>query len=490
MQPKAIVIGAGIAGIAAAIRLNVKGFSVKVLEKNSYPGGKLSEIKLGDYRFDAGPSLFTMPQYVEELFELAGRNPKDFFDYIRLKEVCHYFWNDGSAFVASADNEEFANNAAETFNCTPDQIKKKLKKAEFIERTTGKLFLEQSLHDWKGFANLATAKAVIRMPKLGINKTLHQVNERSFNDPKLVQIFDRYATYNGSDPFQTPGIMEVIPHYEYNVGAYFPTEGMVSITNVLVELATDLGVEFFYNTKVREIVHDNSRIIGVNTDQNEFFDAELVYSNMDVYYTFKQLLRGVKFPEKKLNQERSSSALIFYWGMNKTFQNLGVHNIFFADKYKDEFESIFRTKKVFKDPTVYIHVSSKVKEDDAPEGCENWFVMVNTPPKGDINWHEFINMTRTNIINKLSRILGEDISQSISCEETLFPETIESRTMSYQGSLYGASSNSKFSAFMRHPNFHSKLKGLYFVGGSVHPGGGIPLCLLSAKIATDHAPAV
>ncbi|MCB9188835.1 MAG: phytoene desaturase [Flavobacteriales bacterium] len=486
MARKAIVIGAGIAGIASSIRLRIKGFDVEVYEKNSYPGGKLTELNLGDFRFDAGPSLFTMPQYVEELFRMAGRNPEDYFDYVKLDNVCHYFWDDGKQFVASADPQSFAQEAGKNFNCDSSEITAKLEKAAYIEATTGKLFLEQSLHDWKGFVNKETLIALSRIPKLGLNKTLNEVNEASFKDPKLVQLFNRYATYNGSNPYKTPGIMEVIPHYEYNIGAFFPAKGMVDITNSLVKLAEELGVKFYYDQEISSILHTGGKIDGVQLLTSEKVPADVVVSNMDVYFTYNKLLQGIKVPQKRLSQERSSSALIFYWGINREFDELGVHNIFFADDYKAEFDAIFDSKQVYRDPTVYVHISSKIKLDDAPKGMENWFVMINTPPKGEIDWEDYIKQARNNILKKLSKNLGVDIAKHIVVEDKLFPATIESRTYSYQGSLYGTSSNSKYAAFLRQPNFHKKLKGLYFVGGSAHPGGGIPLCLLSAKIATEH----
>ncbi len=488
MPKNAIVIGAGIAGIAAAIRLQLKGYQVTALEKNSYPGGKLTEIEKAGFRFDAGPSLFTMPQYVDELFRLAGKDPEAYFKYSKLKNVCRYFWNDQTEFTAPADPNELARSAEDTFDVTADEVIGKLDKAAYIEETTGKLFLEQSLHDWTGFVNKQTVRAITRIPKLGLNKTLHEVNSNSFKDQKLVQLFDRYATYNGSNPYETPGIMEVIPHYEYNVGAFFPKKGMVDITNSLVKLAKELGVDFRMNTEAIEIVHQNKRIEGVRLANDELLTCETVVSNMDVYFTYHKLLQNAKLPTKRLEQERSSSALIFYWGMNTTFDSLDVHNIFFADDYKAEFEAIFKTQEVYHDPTVYVHVSSKIKEDDAPAGCENWFVMINTPPKGTIDWEVYIQKAKKNILTKLNHCLGQNIEELILCEDVLFPSTIESKTYSYQGSLYGTSSNSKYAAFLRQPNFHKQLKGLYFVGGSAHPGGGIPLCLLSAKIAVDHVP--
>ena len=191
-------------------------------------------------------------------------------------------------------------------------------------------------------------------------------------------------------------------------------------------------------------------------------------------------------PIKTLSQERSSSAIVFYWGIRKEFKELDLHNIFFAEDYKAEFEAIFEQKTMYKDPTIYINISSKICKEDAPNQSENWFVMVNAPANIGQNWDELVANTKKNVIEKLNAHFKMDIESLIECEEILDPRTIESKTSSYQGSLYGTSSNSKFSAFLRHPNFKKNIKGLYFVGGSVHPGGGIPLCLLSAKIATNH----
>jgi phytoene dehydrogenase-like protein len=206
---------------------------------------------------------------------------------------------------------------------------------------------------------------------------------------------------------------------------------------------------------------------------------------MDVWYTYKTLLKDYQIPNRIQNQERSSSALIFYWGINKSFAELGLHNIFFSEDYREEFRKIWDEKSVSNDPTIYINITSKCKPDDAPEGAENWFTMINVPANTGQDWDRLIKETRQNIIDKLSRNLGVDIEPLIVCESVLDPRTIDSGTYSYQGSLYGSSSNSQFSAFLRHANFSSRIEGLYFAGGSVHPGGGIPLALLSAKIVSD-----
>jgi phytoene dehydrogenase-like protein len=204
---------------------------------------------------------------------------------------------------------------------------------------------------------------------------------------------------------------------------------------------------------------------------------------MDIYPTYKKLLPKVKHPEKILVQEKSSSALIFYWGINKQFAELDLHNILFTENYQAEFEYIFNKKTIYADPTIYINITSKYKPDDASAGCENWFLMINTPNNQGQNWDELIAEARKNIVSKLNRLLKTDIEKYIVTENILDPRSIESKTSSHLGALYGNASNNRYAAFLRHKNFSSNIKGLYFCGGSVHPGGGIPLCLNSAKIA-------
>jgi len=321
---------------------------------------------------------------------------------------------------------------------------------------------------------------------MNISKTVDAVNRERLIDPKLVQLFNRFITYNGSSPYKAPGIFTMIPHLEHNLGAYFPKGGMYSITQSLFRLAKDIGVQFHFENPVKEILINNKTAIGIRASEEVL--ADIVVSNMDVVPTYNQLMPSIKAPESTLTQERSSSAIIFYWGIKKEFPSLDLHNIFFSDDYKKEFKSIFQDNTISNDPTIYIHISSKAEKSDAPKGCENWFVMINVPSNRGQDWKKLIAQSRANILNKLSRILKLEIEPLIQLEELLTPELIESKTSSYQGALYGASSNSKFSAFLRHPNFKKSISGLYFAGGSVHPGGGIPLCLLSAQIVADLIP--
>jgi phytoene dehydrogenase-like protein len=200
---------------------------------------------------------------------------------------------------------------------------------------------------------------------------------------------------------------------------------------------------------------------------------------------YKRLLPQSCYPKKLLAQEKSSSAYVFYWGIEKEFTELDLHNILFSENYKAEFDSLFQEKSPYSDPTVYINITSKFCKADAPSGCENWFVMVNVPHNKSGNKIDYATELRKNVVAKINRVLKTDIEKYIKVEEVLDPLGIEQQTSSFGGSLYGNASNNKFSAFLRHANYNSKIGGLYFVGGSVHPGGGIPLCLLSAKIVSN-----
>ena len=483
MNNKVAIIGSGIAGIATSIRLKAKGFDVTVYEKNSFPGGKLSSFKLGEFRFDAGPSLFTMPKYVDELFEISGENPKEHFKYKKKKIACKYFWEDESIFNAYSDKEKFYDECENKFNVERKQIKKYLNKAKKKFDLTRKIFLEKSLHKINSFLNYETVKALFNLNIYQINKNLDEVNQKEIEEKHLVQLFNRYATYNGSSPYKTPGMMTLIQHLESHYGTYIPLKGMNDISNSLYRLAKRRGVKFEFESEVEKIEIQNNQATGIIVN-NKLKRFDKIVSNSDVYSTYKYLLKE-KLNHNSLKQERSSSAIIFYWGIKKIYKQLDLHNIFFSDNYEKEFKYIFDENKIIDDPTIYVNITSKDVPADSPESCENWFVMVNSPFNTGQDWEKIKNTLRSNIISKLERILKENISNNIVEERIYTPVDLESNTNSHQGSLYGISSNNKFSAFLRHPNFLKKIPNLYFCGGSVHPGGGIPLCLLSAKIVSN-----
>ena len=444
----------------------------------------MDSLQLGEYRFDMGPSLFTLPTLVEELYTLSGVRTNDYFEYSRKDTICNYFWEDGTRFSAHSNTDKFVAEAEEIFEVESGTLRKYLKNSQKKYDLTAELFLERSLHKLSTFTNRKALKAILAMGSLDLNTSLNKINERTFSDPKLVQLFNRYATYNGSSPYKTPGIMSMIPHLEMHLGTYFPKGGMKSIPQKLYDLAVDKGVQFYFNEPVLSIKEAGKRVEGLVTTKREF-KADIIVSNADVFTSYKDLLSEDHTKPRVMKEERSSSALIFYWGIKRSFPELDLHNILFSDDYQSEFDFIFNKKAIHPDPTIYINISSKCESGDAPPGCENWFVMINTPGNFGQDWDKIIADTRQHIKEKINRILNINIDNLIEVEDVLDPRMIERKTSSHRGSLYGTSSNSKFAAFLRHPNYSSKLKNLYFCGGSVHPGGGIPLCLFSAKIVSE-----
>ncbi|MBW8332079.1 MAG: phytoene desaturase [Prolixibacteraceae bacterium] len=473
---RAVIIGAGIGGLALAIRLARQGVKTIVYESSEKAGGKISERNFDGFRFDAGPSLLTLPEMVLELLDADLR-----FPIRKLEIITKYFYPDGTKLSAFSDVTKLAAEVSEKLKVPKDKVTGYLRKSSVVYDLTADLFIFGSFHRIKNLMNLKALKTVLNVRKLHAFSSLHQFNERELGDKKLVQMFDRYATYNGSDPYQTPATLSVISHLEHNLGAFIPEDGMFKVTESLYRQAVRLGVEFHFGEPVRKVEIADGKATGVWLDSG-FIQAEIVVSDVDIHRFYSRLLPDSKRLAKLNKEERSSSALIFYWGMKGISAELDVHNIFFSDSYEEEFDYLFRKKEVFDDPTVYIYISSKYNKTDAPEGCENWFVMINAPADVGQNWDEIIERSRTKIVEKLERMLGKKLRDNIVNEEILSPPDVFKQTGSVNGSLYGSSSNSRYASFNRHANFRKDIAGLYFVGGSVHPGGGIPLCLSSAKI--------
>ncbi len=478
---KALIIGSGIGGLATAIRLSKLGFSVHVFEANDFAGGKINSKTFKNYRFDMGPSIFTEPYLMDELLELSEQKTIT-FDYSLLSESCRYFFADSHSFTLPVGKKEVSIKIATELGEDKEKVFSYLDRMEKNYTAVAPVFIQVSLHKIKQLLNKQILSALKRLFKYGLSSSMNKVNASYYKNPKTVQLFNRFATYNGSNPYETPGMLNIISHLELNKGPALPKGGMFMITKTLYDIAVQLGVTFSFNEKVERILYSNNRVSGINTIKGDYL-SDIVVSNMDVHFTYEKLLKDFPFhPKKILAQEKSSSAVVFYWGIKSEFPDLGLHNIFFSENYKKEFKSIFKTKEMDSDPTIYVNITSKIEKKDAPANSENWFVMVNTPINVGQNWNEIVSVLRKNIIEKLSKVLKTDIESLIEVEEVMDPLKVEALYSGKQGSIYGNASNSRAAAFYRHPNFSKKLKGLYFTGVTVHPGGGIPLALNSAKI--------
>lgn len=486
MKKKIGIIGSGLGGLSAAIRLASAGHEVEVFESNPYPGGKASSIELDGFRFDAGPSLFTMPFVLEDLFANAGEKLDDHLNLKKVDIICKYFYSDSITINAYSDTNKFASEIALKTSDNKDIVLKYLDYCKNIYDLTAELFLFKSPSQMKTFLNPKAFKTLFKVNQIDPFRTMDKSNRRFFKDEKTIQLFNRYATYNGSDPYQAPATLNIIQHVEYNLGAYLPEKGIYQITKELYELALRKNVKFHFKTEVTSIVSENNSVSGINT-KSDFHPFDAVISNVDVNTTFQKLLKDNHSFESKRYQklEPSLSGLVFYWAISDTHPELEVHNIIFSGNYKKEFDDIFKKRIISEDPTVYIYISSKYNSDDAPDGKENWFVMVNAPYIRDQNWDEEIEVTRRRVIEKINSTLSTRIENKILGEKILSPLDIQNKTGSYRGSIYGISSNNRNAAFLRQPNKSRSYKNLYFCGGSAHPGGGIPLVILSGKIVND-----
>ena len=481
-----IIIGAGLGGLSAAIRLAKSGFSVTVLEKNANIGGKVNIVEADGYRFDTGASLLTMRRVLEDLFEFCGKRIEDYLEIVSLEPICRYFWSDGTRFNTSQNIEK---TASEIEKLAPEDVANfhkyladSRRKYEIAEKT----FLAHSLNDLPKLLRPKYFKDLLAISSL---KTLDKHNRRYFSSAKLRQLFNRFATYNGSSPYETPATFALIPYVEFGLGAWYVKGGMYEIPKALEQLAKELGVKIYTESAVEKILIENGKAIGVIAG-GETLRGDSVVANSDAIETYRNLIDAKDrriYPDMKLEKrEPSCSGFVLLLGTKKKFPQLAHHNIFFSDDYKAEFDAIFHAKRPATNPTIYVSATSVTDETQSPAGHENLFVLINAPyTSSQINWENEKQNYRDLIIKKLEVFGLQDLENSIDFERIITPEDFERKYHANKGSIYGVSSNGIFSAFMRVPNKAKDIENLYFVGGATHPGGGIPLVLLSGKMAAE-----
>ena len=401
-----IVAGAGIAGLATAARLAAKGFDVTVFEKNDYPGGKLGLWQKDGYSFDKGPSLFIQPEIHEELYTSCGKRTEDYFPYSPLDVITHYFFEDGTKLNFYPDPQRTASEIEKVLGVPKEVVLNYLHDADKLYQDVGRIFLDEPIHQLGTWFTPRIPKALGTVKMAHLLQSMHTYNEKHLQHPKLVQLFDRYATYNGSNPYLAPAMLTMISHFEITEGTYYPKGGMVSIPRAVYKLGQDLGVQYHFNSRVEKIITENNVVKGVVVN-GEKHEADIVVSNSDVYFTYKNLLDDDSKANALQKQERSTSGYIFYWGIKKPFPQLSLHNILFAENYKEEFDTIFNKKDVYHDPTIYINITSKMEAEHAPPGCENWFVFVNAAAASEAESNRLAPLAKANILRKLERMLGE-----------------------------------------------------------------------------------
>jgi phytoene desaturase len=485
MSKNAVIIGAGLGGLSAAIRLAKKGFAVSVLEKNETVGGKVNIVETaGGYKFDTGASLLTMRRVLEELFIFAGKRAEDYLEIVPLDPICRYFWSDGARFDASTNLEktesEIENLASRR---EVENFRRFLADAKRKYEVSEKTFLAHSLND---LPKLLRPKYLRDLLAISSMRTLDAHVGSYFQSPKLRQLFNRFATYNGSSPFQTPATFALIPYVEFGLGAWYVKGGIYEIPKALAKLAGELNVEIRTNCEVEKILVRNKKAAGVRLGNGDELKSDFVIANSDAVETYRNLLLEAKNARRVEKLEPSSSGFVLLLGVKKRFSALAHHNIFFSDDYRAEFDAIFKDLRPARNPTVYVCAATRTDPTQAPAGCENLFVLINAPyTSARTDWEKEKRDYRNLIVKKLEDFGLKDLENSIEFEQIITPADFEKKYRANRGSIYGVSSNGIFSAFLRPPNKARNIENLYFVGGATHPGGGIPLVLISAKLATE-----
>ncbi|MCY7374387.1 MAG: phytoene desaturase [Pyrinomonadaceae bacterium] len=480
---KVIVIGAGLGGLSAAIRLAKSGFDVTVSEKNETVGGKVNSVEADGYKFDTGASLLTMRHVFEDLFNFCGKRLEDYLEIVALDPICRYFWTDRTVFDASSNIEkterEIERIAPPDVGNFARYLADSQRKYEIAEKT----FLAHSLNDLPKLLRPKYLKDLLAISSL---KTLDKHNAGYFQSEKLRQLFNRFATYNGSSPYETPATFALVPFVEFGLGAWYVRGGIYEIPQALAKLADESGVKIRLNCAVEKIIVENEKAVGVLLENGETLRSDFVVANSDAIETYRNLLDEKFFSKKLERREPSCSGFVLLLGVKKKFPQLAHHNIFFSDDYKAEFDALFKDLRPAMNPTIYICATSRTDETQSPDGCENLFVLVNAPYTSEkTDWQIEAKNYRDLIIKKLENFGLEDLEKSIEFERIITPADFEKKYRTNRGSIYGVSSNGIFSAFWRVPNRAKNVKNLYFVGGATHPGGGMPLVLLSGKMACE-----
>jgi phytoene desaturase len=473
-----VVVGSGVGGLCAAIRLCAAGHEVTVLERNDVPGGKLAERVRDGFTFDTGPSLVTLPHVFDEVLALAGTSLGAEVDLVRLDPQFRYWWPDGSHFdvpdgadAAAAAMEAFAPGAGAAwrrFDAHGRRI------WDVSERT---FFAGPMDHPVHLARRMRSPRDLVDIDPL---RSLATLARSMFGDPRLVQWAGRYATYSGSSPYRAPATLACIPHVEQRCGVWYPMGGLGRLLDALVRAAVSVGVEVRCASDVVAIEADDERVKGVRLVGGERLPAAVVVANVDAEHLYADLLADRAVLRRVRRAERSSSGFVVLAGVDGPTDGISHHTVWFSADYQREFRQLFDERVPATDPTVYACVSSVTDPSQAPAGAENWFLLVNAPAGGSTDWDRAGASYAEHVLDVLAG-RGVRLAGRLRFTEVLTPADLEQRYRTPDGSIYGTSSNGPRAAFARPANRGAR-RGLYLVGGSSHPGGGLPLVATSARI--------
>lgn len=477
---RVIVIGAGLGGISAAIMLRVNGYDVEIFEKNEKIGGKLNTISEKGYTFDLGPSILTLPQYFSRLFEASGKKMED---YIQIKEVRPHwrnFFEDGTVIDLDPDMEIMKRQLSELGSDTYFQFREFLeyseKQYDIIERGYFDAGLD-STYDFMKFYGFTDVF------KIDLLHTMHKSVTKYIKNPYLVDIMDYFIKYVGSSAYNAPGFMNLMPTIQFRHDLWYVPGGLYNIAVGFKRYMEELGVKVRLNSEVAGIIKIGGSVTGIKVN-NEVHEADFIVCNMEAVPAYKMLLKeDESFLRKLKRYEPACSGLVLDIGLDIQYPQLGHHNFLFSGNQREHFNTVFNKKQLPEDPTIYMVDASKSDPTVAPEGCSGLKVLPHIPYIDENNplTRDDYMKYKEKILDKLERIGLKDIRRHIVYEHVLTPPDIQKMYYSNCGSIYGVVSDFWKNFAFKVPKRSKKYKNLYFTGGTVNPGGGMPMVLLCGQ---------
>jgi len=486
----ALIIGAGFGGIATAARLAKAGYTVKVLEKNEIPGGRCGTLEIKGHRFDTGPTLYLMPELYRQAFADLGENIADHLELQRVDPTYQIHFDDGLHLTLSADLEFMKNQLEAIEPGSFGGLLRYLAEGDKHYRIAVPNVVTRDFRTPQSFFTLKNLALLLRIKAL---KNHYSNMGRYFQDDRLKFGFLFQNLYMGLNPYKSPAMYSLMPYTELSDGVWFPTGGMYQVIMALVKIAENLGVEFEYNTPVTQIRTSNGQITGLALRDGRQLTADVIVANADLSYVYSDLLPDDGYNLKRSQQlqrkKYGCSALVFFWGLDKVYPQLGPHNLFMARDIEQGFDVMFDELSLAPDPSFYVHAPTRIDAALAPEGHDTMAVAVPVPhinPENPQDWDQLTNQSRSYIIERLTRFGLEDIENHLKFEVSFSPIDWQNRYNLFKGSAHGLGHELLQMGYMRPAHRHVKYPNLYFVGASTHPGTGLPSVLTSAKFAADR----
>jgi phytoene desaturase len=486
-QNTAVVIGAGIGGIAAAARLARNGFQVTVVEKTAGPGGRCNQILRDGHRFDVGPTLLLMLEVFAETYAALGERIEDHLDLQRIDPTYTVHFADGLSLQLTADMLKMQQQLDAVEVNAFDGYLRYMAEGNKHYRVSLEKFVGRNFYNIFEYLSPANLPLLFQLKAL----TKHYDNIGSyFDDPRLKAAFTFQNMYLGLSPYDAPATYSLLQYTELAGGVWYPMGGIYRVIETLTAIAEKLGVRFLYNTPAKRFQVEGDRVTGVELGDGSILSADLFLGNADLPYIYEELLSD-KAETKRLGKQKfTCSTIMFYWGVDKQYPEIGFHNVFLAGDYKNSFDRIFKDHTLPDEPSFYIHAPARIDPASAPEGQETLYVLVPVSHLDESNyqdWDALVARARETVFERLASQLGiSDLRQHIKFEIAYTPLDWEEQFNLVKGAAFGLSHNFTQVGYLRPRNRHSRFKNLYFAGASTHPGTGLPIVLLSAKLTTER----